>query len=57
MDPGDPENVYGKSTGLFNPNVNFQTPLISYTHGLILKPFGMVRDIGGWFCLVYNEAW
>ena len=42
------------STGLFNPSVNFQIPLISYTHGSILTPFGMVRDICGWFCLVYN---
>ena len=30
------------STGCFNPSVNFDTILISHTHGAIPKPFNVV---------------
>ena len=42
-------------TGLFNPSVTNRTPLISYIHGPILKPFGLLIVISGWFCFVYHE--
>ena len=45
------------TTGLFNPSVSNRTQLISYIHGPILKPFGVVRAISGWFCLVYHKPW
>ena len=46
-----------QTTGLFNPSVTNRTPLISYIHAPILKPFGVVRAISGWFSLVYHEPW
>ena len=45
------------TTGLFNPSVTNRTPLISYIHGPILKPFGLLIVISGWFCFVYHEPW
>ena len=44
-------------TGLFRASGNFDTPLISVVDGPILKPFGVVIVITGWFGLVYNNAW
>ena len=44
-------------TGLFNPSVTNRTPLISYIHGPILKPFGLLIVISDWFCFVYHEPW
>ena len=45
------------STGLFTASGHFDTPLISVVDSLILKPFGVVIVITGWFGLVYNNAW
>ena len=46
------ESVY---TGLFNPSVTLRTPLISFIHAPILKPFGVVIAISGRFNMVYHE--
>ena len=35
-------NLTEQATGLFNPSVNFQTPLISSIPASILKPFNVV---------------
>ena len=43
-------------TGLFTASGHFDTPLISVVDGPILKPFGVVIVITGWFGLVYNNA-
>ena len=45
------------ATGLFTASGHFDTPLISVVDGPILKPFGVVIVITGWFGLVYNNAW
>ena len=44
------------STGLFTASGHFDTPLISVVDGPILKLFGVVIVITGWFGLVYNNA-
>ena len=44
-------------TGLFTASGHFDTPFISVVDGPILKPFGVVIVITGWFGLVYNNAW
>ena len=43
-------------TGLFTASGHFDTPLISVVDGPIIKPFGVVIVITGWFGLVYNNA-
>ena len=43
-------------TGLFTASGHFEKPLISVVDGPILKPFGVVIVITGWFGLVYNNA-
>ena len=48
-------DMYLRTTGLFNPSVYFRTPLISYIHAPILKPFGVVIAISGRFNMVYHE--
>ena len=52
----DWENAQIRPTGLCKVTGFFQTPFNSYIHGVILKPFGMVRAISGWFCLVYDNG-
>ena len=44
-------------TGLFEPNVYFQTPLISAVDGAILKSFDVVRAMICWFNIMYHKPW
>ena len=45
-------NLCVQPTGLFTASGHFDIPLISVVDGPILKPFGVVIVITGWFGLV-----
>ena len=48
--------IFSTTTGLFTASGHFDIPLISVVDGPILKLFGVVIVITGWFGLVYNNA-